>query len=307
MTIRSMHSAARAVRRYLFSATCRFNERAALVVLIGIALLLRGPAILFAEPPGTAAALTLPDAPQASSSLPPQDEVDKKKQERNAAEGELHVEEHQHLMGFIPQFNTVFGDAVPPLSPSQKFELAFKRSITPLTIIGAGLIAGIGQANNSFPKYGQGAQGYGKRFGSQYADTFDSNMIGSYLPSYPAPGSSILSHGDRRLPQEVLVFPEYSGTHQGRRWEVAAWILHNSRKPCGRRYLESLFSAPRPRRPRSPRWTPARARELSEPSSRCPRGRTAVQSWSSPVPTSARSAGARLGHNDKRRIDRPDL
>jgi hypothetical protein len=181
MTIRSMHSAARAVRRYLFSATCRFNERAALVVLIGIALLLRGPAILFAEPPGTAAALTLPDAPQASSSLPPQDEVDKKKQERNAAEGELHVEEHQHLMGFIPYFNTVFGDAAPPLSPSQKFELAFKRSITPLTFIGAGLIAGIGQANNSFPKYGQGAQGYGKRFGSQYADTFDSNMLGSAI------------------------------------------------------------------------------------------------------------------------------
>jgi hypothetical protein len=206
MTIRSINSGVRAVRRYLFSATrlpfhtsasarhtfcrsLRSKERATLVVLIGIALALRGASILFAEAPGIPPGLTLPDAPipqesagttpQANGSQPPQDEVEKKKQERNAAEGELHHEEHQHLMGFIPYFNTVFGETAPPLTPSQKFELAFKRSITPLTFVGAGIIAGIGQADNSFPKYGQGAQGYGKRFGAQYADTFDSNMIGS--------------------------------------------------------------------------------------------------------------------------------
>jgi hypothetical protein len=181
MTIRTMNSGARAVRRYPFSATCLpFHTSAStrrrfcrtLVVLIGIALALRGPSILFAEAPDIPPGLILPDAPipqdsaattpQANNSQPPQDEADKKKQERNAAEGELHQEEHQHLMGFIPYFNTVFGDTAPPLTPSQKFELAFKRSITPLTFIGAGLTAGIGQANNSFPKYGQGAQDMGK-------------------------------------------------------------------------------------------------------------------------------------------------
>jgi hypothetical protein len=149
------------------------------------------------------------DAP-ARHVQPPEDEVDKKKQERNAAEGELHQEEHQHLMGFIPYFNTVFGDTAPPLSPSQKFDLAFKRSITPLTFIGAGLIAGIGQAKNSFPKYGQGAQGYGKRFGAQYADTFDSNMIGSAI--FP-----VILHQDPRYYRmgtgEVPVFVECSRTH----------------------------------------------------------------------------------------------
>jgi hypothetical protein len=208
MTIHSMNSSARSVRRYLFSARClpfhtsastrhrfcrtlRSNERAALVILIGIALALRAPSILFAEAPGIPPGLTLPEAPipqdpagttpRANSPQPPQDEADKKKQERNAAEGEFHKEEHQHLMGFIPYFNTVFGDTAPPLSPRQKFELAFKRSITPLTFVGAGMIAGIGQANNSFPEYGQGVQGYGKRFGAQYVDTFDSNMIGSAI------------------------------------------------------------------------------------------------------------------------------
>jgi hypothetical protein len=204
MTIRSNNRGAGVARGEHFSATClplrtsasirhrfcralQFNKRSALFVLIGIALALRGPSMLFAEAPGIAPGSTLPDAPipqdpahptpQANSLRPPQDEAEKKK----AAEGELHEEEHQHLLGFIPYFNTVNGGAAPPLSPSQKFELAFKRSITPLTFVGTGLLAGIGQAEDNFPTYGQGAQGYGKRFGAQYADTFDGNMIGSAI------------------------------------------------------------------------------------------------------------------------------
>jgi hypothetical protein len=208
MTTRSNNRGAGAVRGDLFFATClpihtsasirhrvcralHFNQRSAFVVLIGIALALRGPSMLFAEAPGIPPGLTLPDAPipvdqagttpQANSLQPPQDDAEKKKVERNAAEGDLHEEEHQHFLGFIPYFNTVKGDAAPPLSPNQKFELAFKRSITPLTFFGTGLLAGLGQAENNFPQYGQGAQGYGKRFGAQYADTFDGNMIASAI------------------------------------------------------------------------------------------------------------------------------
>jgi hypothetical protein len=208
MTICNCNRGAGAARGDLFLATrlpihtsasirhrvCRalqFSERSALVVLIGIALALRGPSMLFAEAPGIPPGFTLPDAPipvdppgttpQANSLQPPHNEAEKKKLERKTAEGELHEEEHQHFLGFIPYFNTVKGDAAPPLSPNQKFGLAFKRSITPLTFFGTGLFAGIGQAENNFPKYGQGAQGYGKRFGAQYADTFDGNMIASAI------------------------------------------------------------------------------------------------------------------------------
>jgi hypothetical protein len=177
--------------RHKFCRALQFNERSALVVLISIALSLKGPSMLFAEVPGILPGLNLPDAPiplspasitaQANSLQSPQDEAEKKKLERKAAEGELHEEEHQHFLGFIPYFNTVNGAAAPPLSPNQKFELAFKRSITSLTFVGTGLLAGIGQAENDFPKYGPGAQGYGKRFGAQYADTFDGNMIASAI------------------------------------------------------------------------------------------------------------------------------
>jgi hypothetical protein len=176
-----------------FCRALQFNERSALVVLISIALALSGSSMLLAEAPGTPPGLTLPDAPipqdparttpQANSLQPPQDEAERKKLEREAAEGQLHEEEHQHFLGFIPYFNTVKGGAAPPLSSNQKFELAFKRSVTPLTFFGTGLLAGIGQAENNFPKYGQGAQGYGRRFGAQYADTFDGNMIaGAIFP-----------------------------------------------------------------------------------------------------------------------------
>ena len=45
-------------------------------------------------------------------------------------------------------------------------------------------LAGIEQAQNHFSGYGQGAEGYGKRFGAGYADTVAGTFIGgAILPS----------------------------------------------------------------------------------------------------------------------------
>ena len=47
-----------------------------------------------------------------------------------------------------------------------------------------GAVAGIQQANNQFSMYGQGAQGYAKRYGASYADVVTSTFIGgAILPS----------------------------------------------------------------------------------------------------------------------------
>jgi hypothetical protein len=47
-----------------------------------------------------------------------------------------------------------------------------------------GGVAGVEQAQDHFKEYGQGAQGYGKRFGAGYADTVTSTFIGgAILPS----------------------------------------------------------------------------------------------------------------------------
>jgi hypothetical protein len=54
--------------------------------------------------------------------------------------------------------------------PSQKTKLRnyFFDTVGPYPIIGAALAAGINQADNTPPEWGQGAEGYGKRFGSNF-------------------------------------------------------------------------------------------------------------------------------------------
>jgi hypothetical protein len=71
-----------------------------------------------------------------------------------------------------------------PLQTKQKFELAWKTSVDPITIAASGVAAGVEQAQDGFSGYGQGAQGYAKRFGASYADAFIGTMIGgAVLPA----------------------------------------------------------------------------------------------------------------------------
>jgi hypothetical protein len=100
------------------------------------------------------------------------------------AEGEIKVEEKQRVLGVVPNFYVTYIPDAAPLTSKQKFELAWKTTIDPMTFILTGAIAGVQQADNNFSGYGQGAQGYGKRYGAVYADTVTSTFIGgAILPS----------------------------------------------------------------------------------------------------------------------------
>lgn len=100
------------------------------------------------------------------------------------AQAQLNEEEHQRVLGAIPNFYVVYEPHAAPLNPRQKFHLAWRTAIDPMTFLGSGFSAGIEQANNDFSGYGQGAEGYAKRFGASYADGFIGNMIGgALLPS----------------------------------------------------------------------------------------------------------------------------
>ena len=97
---------------------------------------------------------------------------------------QLKAEEKQRLLGIVPAFNTVQGGVAAPLTKGQKFDLWFHSSIDPFTFAVAGIDAGIEQAENSYPEYGQGAAGFGKRYGAAYADSVDGNFWGNaVLPS----------------------------------------------------------------------------------------------------------------------------
>jgi len=100
------------------------------------------------------------------------------------AEAEIKDEEKQRVLGVIPNFYVTYNSAAAPLHPKQKFELAWKATVDPINFGLTGAIAGIEQAANSYSGYGQGAQGYAKRYGASYADSAIGTFIGSaILPS----------------------------------------------------------------------------------------------------------------------------
>ncbi len=94
------------------------------------------------------------------------------------AQEQLNIEEKQRVLGVFPNYYVSYEPHAEPLTTRQKYQLAWRTSIDPVTWLMTGAVAGGEQADNTFAGYGQGAQGYGKRFGANYADGFTDNMIG---------------------------------------------------------------------------------------------------------------------------------
>ena len=100
------------------------------------------------------------------------------------AEEQVKAEEKQRILGVVPNFYVSYVWHAAPLSPKQKFRLALRTSIDPVTFLIDGATAGIEQSQDYLAGYGQGATGYAKRFGAAYADDFIATMIGgAILPS----------------------------------------------------------------------------------------------------------------------------
>jgi len=97
------------------------------------------------------------------------------------AEIEVKQQEQQRVFGFIPNFYVTYTPDAPPLFAKQKFELAWKSVRDPVTLLGVAFLAGIDQAGDQPHGYGQGAEGYGKRFGTAYGDVLTGTFLGSAL------------------------------------------------------------------------------------------------------------------------------
>ena len=97
------------------------------------------------------------------------------------AEAQIKVEEKQRLLGVIPNFYVSYIPNAAPLTPKQKFELAWKSTVDPVSFALVGAAAGIEQADNHFSGYGQGADGYAKRYGAGYADMVTGTFIGGAI------------------------------------------------------------------------------------------------------------------------------
>jgi hypothetical protein len=87
------------------------------------------------------------------------------------------------------------------LELKDKFLLFVRDSFDPGTILSVAFNAGISQAQNTDPTFGQGMSGYGKRFGASYADQASVRFFKDF--AYPSifsedPRYYRLAHGSRR-------------------------------------------------------------------------------------------------------------
>jgi hypothetical protein len=97
---------------------------------------------------------------------------------------EIKEEEQQRVLGFIPNFYVSYRPDAAPLTTKLKYQLAWKSTTDVVTFAGVAFLAGLQQAADEYPEFGQGAQGYAKRFGAAYGDVVASTFLsGAVLPS----------------------------------------------------------------------------------------------------------------------------
>jgi hypothetical protein len=106
-----------------------------------------------------------PSAPGQEKSLPP-------------LPGER--EGHERVAFVVPAFIVTNNPDAPPLTKKEKFVLFARSAFDWWPFIATGVEAGISQANNEFPEYGQGAEGYFKRYGASFTDSVDSNFMSNF-------------------------------------------------------------------------------------------------------------------------------
>jgi len=125
---------------------------------------------------------------------------------QEVAAQQLKAEEHQRVLGFIPNIYVTYEPHPEPLTTQMKFHLAYKGLTHPTFFAFEGMWAGVEQAAHT-PDYRQGAEGYGLRFGANLASGASEALFGNaILPS--------LLHQDPRY------FYHGSGTKGSRAWHA---------------------------------------------------------------------------------------
>jgi hypothetical protein len=125
---------------------------------------------------------------------------------KEVATQQLKAEEHQRVLGFIPNIYVTYEPHPEPLSAKMKFHLAYKGLTHPTFFAFEGMWAGVEQAAHT-PDYRQGAEGYGLRVGANLASGASEALFGNaILPS--------LLHQDPRY------FYHGSGTKGSRAWHA---------------------------------------------------------------------------------------
>lgn len=89
----------------------------------------------------------------------------------------------ERILGVMPDYQTIteHGTKARPLTPGQKWVLAWKETTDPFNILSAAIGAGFSQAGNQTPKYGNGVPAFSKRFGAALGDFATQNVFSAGL------------------------------------------------------------------------------------------------------------------------------
>ena len=121
--------------------------------------------------------------PPAPVNPPASGNQDQDKKDQASADAKANSKDR--LFFALPNFLTVENAAnIPPLTAGGKFGLVARSAFDPVQFVWYGALAGISQAKNSEPGFGQGAEGYAKRYGAYFADgTIENFFVGAIFPS----------------------------------------------------------------------------------------------------------------------------
>ena len=131
--------------------------------------------------PQPAEVIALPDAPSASQSSQAQ------QGQPPAGQSASHTPDYEgkqtrRILGIVPNFRSVSVDEkLPPLSAREKFKLAREDSFDYSSFIYVGLLAGISQAERSYPEFHNGVPGYARYYWHDFADTLDGNLMTEFI------------------------------------------------------------------------------------------------------------------------------
>ena len=166
------------------------------------------------------------------------------------AEAQVSGQEKQRVLGIFPNFYTSYIWKADPMPNRLKYRLAVRAITDPFTLLIVAGTAGAEQYNGTYPGYGPGVAGYGKRFGAAYGDAL-ARIIGSAIlpsvlhqdPRYfyqgsgsissrsiHAVGSTFITRGDNGKPQ--INFSHLMGS-------LAAGAIANAYHPASSRGLTS--------------------------------------------------------------------
>ncbi len=163
--------------------------------------LVRAEEVPLPDSPGAVAAQAQQNAPPTSAAT-----SDAAAAAAAAKQAELKGQQSKRILGVIPNFRSVsVSDKFVPMTPKEKFKLAFKNSFDYSSFLSTGAAAGISQWRDTYPEFGQGGAGYGRR----YWHTFTTQVLASETTVFILP---VITREDPRY------FTLGHGTFKQRAW-----------------------------------------------------------------------------------------